>query len=138
MKQMNAHPVSPDLPAREPDPVSTDRALEAVVLHTLKLGTRLSATLILIGLALAVSRGDWGYPGNGYPVLPHVALAGAAELRPGAFTALGFMLLIATPIVRVAATSLIYWWSGERRLFWVSATVFVVLLLGIWLGVANR
>lgn len=62
---------------------------------------------------------------------------GLAAGDPAALIALGLLMLIATPIMRVAASVVLYALEGDYR--YVAITLFVlgVLVLGMWLGKAE-
>ncbi|MHB8631576.1 MAG: DUF1634 domain-containing protein [Candidatus Limnocylindria bacterium] len=103
-------------------------------------GVALSAAILLVGLALFLVTGRTGYhdtvtvaaltaPGA-RAGLPHSiggVLRGALELRPFAIIELGALVLIATPVVRVAASILLF--AAQRDYLFVAVTVMVLGLL---------
>ncbi len=103
-------------------------------------GVLLSAVILLLGLVLFLVTGRTGYhetvtvasltaTGAG-SALPHGiggVLSGAAELRPFAVIELGALVLIATPVVRVAASVLLF--AAQRDYVFVAVTMTVLGLL---------
>jgi uncharacterized membrane protein len=127
--------------------------MELVISRVLRGGVLLSAAVVLAGaLGYAMSR-DAGYasalPGHpahllAYPppkgagafpeTLPAV-VAGVLSGKPYAIIALGLLLLIATPVVRVGLSVLFF--LAERDWLYVGITLFVlaILLLGLVIGI---
>lgn len=58
-------------------------------------------------------------------------LGGLAAGSPGAFLTLGVLLLVATPIVRVASGLYYFQRDGERTMAAIALTVLVLLVLGL-------
>ena len=103
-------------------------------------GVGLSAAILLFGLVLFLATGQTGYdravtvsaltrPGAG-TLLPHTigaVLGGTLALRPFAIIELGALVLVATPVVRVAASVLLF--AAQRDWVFVAVTVTVLGLL---------
>lgn len=126
---------------------------ELLLSHLLRAGVLISAAVILVGVVLLFTTGrQAGYFSQGlaglidYP--PHAGgapvdstinavLAGLRVGEPDAVISLGLLLLIATPIVRVAASVLLFLQQRDYR--YVAITLFVlgVLLLALRGGVAE-
>ncbi len=117
--------------------------IEEVISWILRVGVSASAILIAFGLALLFATRDTGYAGSfndvaglvqytnsvgrRFPTTPGEVLAGLAQFKPYAFIALGLLLLIATPVIRVAASVVIF--LIERDYAYVLITLFVLLIL---------
>jgi uncharacterized membrane protein len=69
------------------------------------------------------------------PVLGYLSLGGLghglATGAPEAYLALGVFVLIATPVLRVAAGVYYFRRGGERTMTWITLTVLVLLVLGV-------
>lgn len=101
-------------------------------------GVTVSAAVLLAGLALLVVTGRTGYHesispalilsppvAGAYPRTISAAVQGATELRPFAVIELGALLLIATPVFRVAASIVLF--SFERDYLY---TIITLVILG--------
>ncbi len=102
----------------------------------LQIGVMLSAALILLGIALLPTR-----PGGLSPervlIFPQTLSLLASELlvlRPQAVITLGLLLLIATPVVRVAASIVAFALEGDRRYVVITSVVLLILLFSLFLG----
>ncbi len=103
-------------------------------------GVSLAAAVLAVGLALVMVTGQTGYHEVATPALvlsPEGASAfprtiggvvqGALALRPFAVIELGALLLVATPVVRVAASVLLF--LLERDYLYTVVTLVVLALL---------
>lgn len=107
------------------------RNLNAVVRAVLVVGVALSASLMLLGVGLdLVLRRDLP------DVTPNLAevVQRVLELSPSGFLALGLLILIATPILRVLGSlgTLLYW--RDWRYAGIAAIVLAVMMTSILLG----
>jgi uncharacterized membrane protein len=140
-------------PESPPEGVESLTRMELVISHVLRGGVILSAAIILTGILLFAIRQDTGYA----KVLPHhlpVLLAfhqtsgpgyfptslakvgrGAIAGRPYAIICLGILLLIATPVVRVAMSVLFFLALGDRLYVGITLFVLGVLLLSMFTGI---
>lgn len=128
-------------------PVTSDRAaarvaqLELIVSYVLRWGVILSFLIVLIGVTLLFVEGGRSAQvhlrGIAPPVDPVTVLHQAAQLRPTAIIDVGLMLLIATPIIRVAVS--VIGFLLEEDFVYTAATLFVLamLLLSLVLGRAE-
>ena len=127
--------------------------MELAISYALRGGVLVSAGIILVGILWFALTRDTGYA----KVLPHYlpellafhqtsgpgffptsltgVLTGAIAGRPYAIIGLGMLLLIATPVVRVALS--VFFFLGQRDWLYTGITLFVlaVLLLGLFTGV---
>jgi uncharacterized membrane protein len=127
--------------------------MELVISYALRIGVLLSAAVILAGILLFALRQDTGYArvaphhladllayhsGRGpgfFPSSPGAVMAGVLAGKPYAIIALGMLLLIATPIIRVALS--VFFFLSQEDWLYVGITLFVlaVLLLSFFTGV---
>ena len=110
----------------------------AIVGNVLRVGVTISAVLIAIGVIM-VLLGDKSadFPASlsqliktdyGRPTLNLVQLAaGVAAFSPISIVELGLLILLATPVVRVAASILLF--AAEKDMIYVVLTVFVLAVL---------
>lgn len=98
---------------------------------TLLAGVATSVAVMLVGLVLAVAAGD-GLPHGAVPAarLPGALAGGDAA----AWLTLGLLVLVATPFVRVLGSLVAFAREGDRRYVLVTAAVFAVMCVGVWLG----
>ncbi len=102
----------------------------------LQIGVSLSAVIILLGIVLLPT-----WPGGlspervlAFPQTLGQVAAGLLVLRPQAIITLGLLLLIATPIVRVAASIVAFAFERDRRYVIITSIVLIILLLSLFLG----
>jgi uncharacterized membrane protein len=92
----------------------------------------LSGLLMLVGLGLMAWSGDVSYP---YGVLSlEWVLWGNPFLGPSHVLFLGFLVLVATPITRVAASVVAYVMDRDWVYAVITGLVFVVLVTGMFMG----
>lgn len=119
----------------------------------LRTGVLLSAAVIVIGVVmLFATQNRTGYlhdglhglitypPQQGSAPVDHSlndVLRGLGVGDPDAVISLGLLLLIATPIVRVAASVFLFIAQNDRRYVAITLFVLTVLLLSFWLGKAE-
>ncbi len=119
--------------------------MELVISYVLRGGVLLSAAVIFCGYALAAVTRDTGYgpiqphhlpdilafhavSGPGYfPTAPVTVLRAALGGKPYAIIGLGMLLLIATPVVRVALSAVFF--VVQRDWLYTGITVFVLAVL---------
>ena len=113
---------------------SMDRArrTELAVSFVLRFGVGASAAVILLGLGLFALRGAPGAAGGigaglDFPHSPGRLWAGLLALDPISIVTLGLILIILTPVARVAVSVLAF--ATERDWRYVGITVAVLLIL---------
>jgi len=114
------------------------RVMERIVALTLQIGVITSVVLVLAGAAVTF----WHHPeyvhgtellkmltgpDNDFPKTLHNVFAGLAAFRGQSIIVLGLMVLLATPVLRVAISALIF--LLERDGVFVAITLFVLGLL---------
>jgi uncharacterized membrane protein len=128
--------MAPEAPVERPalptagEPPHGSRGERRMVQVLLRTGLLVAAALIAVGLALAALHGHLVTRAVSAGELPDLLRAG----RPSAFMALGILVLLATPILRVL--SLIGGFALDRdwRFASVALGVAILLLAGILLG----
>jgi len=140
--------------AELPAPDAAIHAMEALVSRVLEIGVVASLALLVAGSLLLFIRGDSGYgqslhdtarlthpPQRGvsaaFPHSVQAVFSGAAHGRPYAVIALGLIVLIATPVVRVAATLVGFIRAKDPPYIAITAIVLAVLLFSFALGKAG-
>jgi uncharacterized membrane protein YfcA/uncharacterized membrane protein len=120
-------PVQPESPASE--------KTNTIIGWILQGGVMLSAALILLGLILFPFR-----PGGfstarllAFPQTLGEVWAGLLILRPQAVITLGLLLLIATPVVRVAVSVVAFALERDRRYVVITLAVLAILMISIFL-----
>lgn len=114
----------------------TNFALNQAIGRILQVGVIVSSVVICCGLILSFAHSDQV---NGQDLLtfPHTlgeVGAGLLALRAQAFIALGLLLLIATPVVRVAVSIVGFAREHDRRYVLIASLVLLILLLSFLLG----
>ena len=108
------------------------RRLEVLVSGVLRLGVALSGLLILVGLGLMAWSGDVSCP---YGVLSvEWVLWGDPFLGPSHVLFLGFLVLVATPMVRVAVSVVAYVMDRDWVYAAITGLVLIVLVAGMFMG----
>jgi len=130
-------PIAPQLEVMRP--------IELLISRILLGGVVISMATVLVGLLLMfVHHPDYlesaadlqrlTAPGAALPKTLGDVARGVVAGRGQAVVALGLLLLIATPIMRVAVSMLGFALQGDRTFVVISAVVLVVLLLSFLLG----
>mgnify|MGYP000001726801 CR=1 FL=1 len=108
------------------------RQLELFVSNVLRFGVMASGILIMFGLGLYMVTGDISCP-TGDSSLQWI-LYGDPFFAPSHILFLGFLTLVATPLLRVAASTLAYVVEKDWAYAAITGFVLTVLLIGIVLG----
>lgn len=136
-------------PAGTPDALAEARLgqIETVISGLLRAGVLISLTLICLGTAISfirhpaymtssVSLGHLTAPGAAFPRTAADVAAGVRQGRGQAIVTLGLMVLIATPVVRVAVSAVAFAWLRDRVFALIALTVLALLVLSFVLGSA--
>jgi len=73
-------------------------------------------------------------PGAAFPTTLRDVIAGLAELRGQAIVVLGLLILIATPVARVAVSILLFLEERDRTYAAITSIVLLLLILGFVVG----
>jgi len=107
--------------------------IERMVSRVLTVGIAVSVALMAVGLVLGV----WDAEGLPAHVVPLVDLPAAlGSLDPAAYLSLGIIVLIATPFVRVAGSTIAFAREHDRRYVLITAVVLAVMCLSVVIGKA--
>jgi len=123
---------------------------EEIISWILRLGVFASALLIAFGVAMLFATRDTGYAGSfndvaglvqyttsagsRFPTTPSQVLGGLAQFKPYAFIALGLLVLIATPVIRVAASVVIFLLERDYAYVLITFIVLLILVVSFLLG----
>jgi len=120
-----------------PMPSATGRSgrdLERSVARLLTGGTYLSIGLMAVGVVLMLVDGVSPLA-VAPPFDPSTIPADILALRPVGFLWLGLLVILATPLARVAASGIGFAAAGERRMALVAVAILAVIAVGVFLGV---
>ena len=113
----------------------SDYEVEQIIGRLLQLGVTIATVVVVLGAVLVLTRHwsmpvDYGVFHGDQSALRSVGavLHGAARRDPAAIVQLGLVLLIATPVARVALT-LVAFAAQRDRLYVLLTTIVLVLLL---------
>ena len=108
------------------------------VAATLRWGSYLSATVLLIGVLWLLAEGDGDRPIQIGPPMPLERL-GEELLRgnPYAVMQTGVLLLLFTPLLRLLVAAFAFWMDDERRYAVVSLAVLLMILVSVFLARAG-
>ena len=116
------------------------RQAELIISNVLRGGVLASAAIILLGVVIFYVRAATsGHTPSGKPFptsLPAVG-RGLAHGDPLAIVALGLLVLLATPVVRVAVSVIAFALEGDRLYVVITALVLLILLASFALGKAG-
>jgi uncharacterized membrane protein len=123
-------------------PPSDDTPVDLVTGNLLRLGVLLSAAVLLVGGVVYLERHGWEKMPSREKFLPMAErysrpaaiLEAAEEGEAKPLIQVGLMLLIATPLLRVAFTAVAFAWRRDWVYVLIPLIVLAVLLAGIWTG----
>ncbi len=124
----------PSKPTDEQHTAQAQAATCTIIGWILQGGVLLSAAIILLGLLLMSLQPDKFAPQQ-LPVFSHTfdqVWTELLALRPQAVITLGLLLLIAIPVVRVAASIVAFALERDRRFVVITTLVLLLLLFGIF------
>ena len=126
---------------------------EEIIGWILRVGVSASAVCILLGMIVLFATGETGYGAaitdlsqltrytsdaqGRFPTTPAEVIAGLAQFKPYAIIALGLLLLILTPIIRVAASIVIFLLERDYAYVAITAIVLLILIISFLLGKAG-
>jgi uncharacterized membrane protein len=143
----NAPPAAaPNVPPTGTDPATEPaRKVELLISNLLRGGVIVSLFLITMGTALSfVHHPDYlssrpalarlTHPGAAFPRTVAEVMQGVRGMRGQAIAAVGLMLLVATPVARVAVSILAFAYERDWAFVAITSVVFALLLLSFVLG----
>lgn len=116
---------------------------ELIISFVLRFGVLLSGSVILFGFILFLFHRESGSLHNlegTHPIFPHTfsaVLAGVGNGDPVAMIMLGLVLLIATPVTRVAISILAFAVEKDWTYVIITCVVLTILLISFFLGKAG-
>ncbi|MGB3327389.1 MAG: DUF1634 domain-containing protein [Thermomicrobiales bacterium] len=131
------------MPAGNPEDPEV-RSMELWVSYTLRIGVTIAAIVILFGVILYVIQGSSGAghlqsmddlkPGqkNTIDVSWSSIWNGLKDFQSIAIIQVGLLILLLTPVTRVALTLLLFLQDRDRIFAVITATVLAILLLGFF------
>lgn len=139
---------APPPPQIAPAPPAEDprvRQVELIISTLLRAGVVTSLIVIVTGtfLTFAQGRGTLSSPDDlrrilarsaTFPHTPGEVAAGAATLRGEAVVVLGLVVLLATPVMRVAVSAVAFALQRDYRFVAITLVVLGLLLLSFFLG----
>ena len=125
-----------------------ERQAELMISWLLRIGVATSAIFVAVGMVLVFrhhpsyrfSHADLAALTNASTEYPHTVrsvLSAAAAGRGQGIAMLGLLLLIATPVLRVAVSILLFAHERDLRFVVITTTVLALLLLSFVLGAAG-
>ncbi|HEX9067673.1 MAG TPA: DUF1634 domain-containing protein [Ktedonobacterales bacterium] len=120
-------------------PPGHDASLETLISVVLRAGVVLSGALVALGGLLVVGR-EWlahSPPATEYPHSIAAVISGVAHGDGVAILTLGLLVLLATPIVRVALSLVGYVRERDWRYVVITAIVLSIITLSLLLGKAG-
>jgi len=124
------------------------RSVEIVISNLLRIGVVTSMLVIVVGTMISFIRHPeylsqppalqrLTTPGAAFPHTLRDVLHGLREGRGQSVVIVGLMLLIATPVIRVAVSILGFIYEGDRRYVVITTIVLALLVLSFVLGKAE-
>jgi uncharacterized membrane protein len=107
---------------------------EIIISKALRIGVILSASIIGIGLIMLIITGNSGYPGSSFPTSPVQIIKGLILFKPYAVILTGLLVLILTPVFRVAISMLTFFKEKDYLYVAITAVVFIILIISFLLG----
>ena len=119
--------------------------VEIVISWVLRIGVVTSLTVVVAGLVLifvhhpdfvssAAELPKLTHPGAVFPHTLSAVFQGASNTRGEAIVAIGLLLLILTPVTRVAVSILAFLYQGDRLFTFITLTVLIILLMSFVIG----
>lgn len=124
-------------PQQESKPPTRAVVTEDFISQSLRWGVVISCLTIGAGLILYLFTGGGGYPGDLFPASIPQVLTGLAHGKPFAVIDLGLLLLIATPIFRVAVSIFAFVLDRDLPYVLITSYVLAMLILSLLLGKAE-
>jgi uncharacterized membrane protein len=132
-------------PRRHPTDAEKVRKVEVVLSHLLRGGVVVSLFVIVTGTALSfvhhpqyvsspAELSRLTRPGAAFPHTLGEVAAGVRDLRGQAIATVGLLLLVATPVLRVAVSIFAFVYERDPAFVLITSVVLCLLLLSFWLG----
>ncbi len=106
--------------------------MEVLISNVLRIGVLLSGFIIFIGMILIIVTGDTSYPFGDMNIAWIVW--GDPFFAPSHILFIGYLILIATPILRIVASIIIYVKNGDNLFSAITTIVLLIRLVSFTLG----
>ncbi len=113
--------------------MSAHRSMELFISRLMRASVSLSGVIIFIGLVLFLVTGDNSEPVNMFEL--NWMMFGAPFFEPSHVIFLGFMVLVGTPLLRIAASVVVFALSKDWTFTVITGCVLAILCLSMLLGV---
>ncbi|MGB9679984.1 MAG: DUF1634 domain-containing protein [Thermoanaerobacteraceae bacterium] len=110
------------------------KEMDVIISKALNIGVITSALIIFIGFMFLIITNKSGYPKGTYPISPIEIFKGAFMLKPYAIILAGLLLLIITPVFRVAVSIITYFREKDYMYTIITIIVFIILMISFFLG----
>nr|WP_277998854.1 DUF1634 domain-containing protein [Moorella sulfitireducens] len=111
--------------------------VEDLISLALRVGVIISSIVTTGGLILLLTTGQSGYPDATFPTSIIEVLHGLIQLKSFAIIEFGLLILLATPIFWVTASTVAFFLRRDYNYTLISAYVLLILLLSLFLGKAG-
>ena len=123
--------------------------VEIVISWVLRIGVVTSLAVVVLGLALMFARRpdlltsttalqEFTQRGAAFPHTLTTVIQGISHLQGEAVIAIGLLLLILTPVARVAVSVLAFLYQRDHVFTLITLTVFIILLMSFVIGYAEQ
>lgn len=144
---MNETPAAPVVEPT-PNPVAHPEATERLISSILRAGVLLSATLVIIGTAITfIHHGSYFTSSDdltglkdgslGFPTSFASIIRGLGHFEGRSIVMTGLLVLVATPIMRVAVSIVAFMQVRDRTFVIITSIVLILLLASLTLGKAG-
>jgi len=123
------------VPVPPTHPEHTGLDMNAVIGWILQFGVIISSVVIAVGVILALVQDQ--LTSKNALIFPHSLIdvwSGVLALQPPSIIVLGLLLLLITPVVRVAASIVAFGLEHDRRYVILTTLVLLILILSFLLG----
>ncbi|SHK77636.1 Uncharacterized membrane protein [Clostridium cavendishii DSM 21758] len=110
--------------------------VELFISKALRVGVLISAIFIIIGLSMFLITGNSGYEGDYFPTSIIEVFSGVVTLKAYSIISLGLLILIFTPIFRVAISILVFIKAKDYLYVKITSIVLTILIISLIIGKA--
>lgn len=111
--------------------------IEDFISLSLRIGVIISSVIIALGLLLFSLSGYAGFPEGDFPKTFRQVWTGLLHFNPLAIITAGILILLVTPIFRVAASLVTFFLQKDYQYTLIAGYVLFMLLLSLFLGKAE-
>jgi uncharacterized membrane protein len=107
--------------------------MEVIISNVLKIGVLISAAFLIIGLSMLILTGDTSCPTGDMSL--EWFISGLGAVTPSHIIFTGFLILVSTPILRIAASVMIYLQQRDYAFAAITGIVLAVMLYSLTMGI---